>query len=83
MFVMFNILMQSGNITATNNITIAYFLNGFSLIVIPTGIIIALISQYKQKSLFGLIIGIIPCIHYIISPFILGPIQMLIYRLSW
>jgi len=37
----------------------------FSLLIYA-GIIIAFIAQNKQKSLFGLIIGIIPCIYLII-----------------
>jgi hypothetical protein len=52
----------------------------FSLLL-TIGIIILLIAQYKKKSLFGLIIGLILCIYIIVLPLIqILIIQMQILR---
>jgi hypothetical protein len=43
-------------------------------------IIILLIAQYRKKSLFGLIIGLIICVYIIALPYIQMPIQNLLIK---
>jgi len=49
-----------------NYLPIYFVIQDFSLILPSAGILIALISQSKQKSQMGFIAGLIPCVFFII-----------------